>query len=94
MVGCWTRKRDPPRIRWSRSGRQQANAIGYYARPEGGVEVEEGFRGWGRVITDFQTGEWDFHTFKPGKVVARVKLVLDISERVSTPPDPVQNLIE
>lgn len=49
----------------------QANADGHYAHPEGGGEVEEGFRGWGRVITDFGTGEWGFDTVKPGAVVGR-----------------------
>ncbi len=44
----------------------QANAEGIYAHPEGGGDVEAGFRGWGRVITDFETGEWGFDTVKPG----------------------------
>ena len=46
----------------------QANADGHYAHPEGGGPVEDGFRGWGRVITDFETGEWAFETVKPGPV--------------------------
>ena len=49
----------------------QANADGNYAHPEGGGKVEEGFRGWGRVITDFETGEWGFDTVKPGKTRGR-----------------------
>jgi len=49
----------------------QANSAGHYAHPEGGGEVEEGFRGWGRVITDFATGEWGFDTVKPGAVMGR-----------------------
>lgn len=49
----------------------QANAAGHYAHPEGGGEVEDGFRGWGRVITDFETGEWGFDTVKPGPVMGR-----------------------
>ncbi|MBT54914.1 MAG: protocatechuate 3,4-dioxygenase subunit alpha [Mameliella sp.] len=49
----------------------QANAQGVYAHPEGGGDVEEGFRGWGRVITDFATGEWGFDTVKPGKTQGR-----------------------
>lgn len=49
----------------------QANAAGHYAHPEGGGDVEEGFRGWGRVITDFATGEWGFDTVKPGAVPGR-----------------------
>ena len=44
----------------------QANAEGHYAHPEGGGPVEEGFRGWGRVISDFETGAWGFDTVKPG----------------------------
>ena len=46
----------------------QANAAGHYAHPEGGGAVEEGFRGWGRVITDFESGDWGFDTVKPGAV--------------------------
>ncbi|WP_420326901.1 protocatechuate 3,4-dioxygenase subunit alpha [Mameliella sp.] len=49
----------------------QANSKGIYAHPEGGGEVEEGFRGWGRVITDFDTGEWGFDTVKPGTTPGR-----------------------
>ena len=48
----------------------QANTDGHYAHPEGG-DVEDGFRGWGRVITDFETGEWGFDTVKPGTVPGR-----------------------
>ena len=46
----------------------QANAEGIYP---GKGEVEDGFRGWGRVISDFNTGEFSFETIKPGPVVAR-----------------------
>lgn len=46
----------------------QANSSGIYAHPEHPGEVEEGFRGWGRVITDFETGKWAFDTIKPGPV--------------------------
>jgi len=49
----------------------QANAEGHYAHPEGGGPVEEGFRGWGRVITDFETGAWGFDTVKPGPTRGR-----------------------
>lgn len=49
----------------------QANAKGIYAHPEHPGEVEQGFRGWGRVITDFETGEWGFDTVKPGAVMGR-----------------------
>jgi protocatechuate 3,4-dioxygenase alpha subunit len=49
----------------------QADAHGHYAHPEGGGAVEDGFRGWGRVITDFDTGEWAFETIKPGPVPGR-----------------------
>lgn len=51
----------------------QANAQGHYAHPEGGGPVEKGFRGWGRVITDFETGEWGFDTVKPGPVPGRAR---------------------
>lgn len=49
----------------------QANADGIYAHPEHPGEVEDGFRGWGRVITDFETGTWGFDTVKPGPVPGR-----------------------
>ncbi len=49
----------------------QANADGIYAHPEHPGEVEKGFCGWGRVITDFETGEWGFDTVKPGTVPGR-----------------------
>jgi protocatechuate 3,4-dioxygenase alpha subunit len=49
----------------------QANAEGHYAHPDGGGAVEDGFRGWGRVISDFETGEWGFDTVKPGKAPGR-----------------------
>lgn len=49
----------------------QANADGIYAHSEHPGEVEDGFRGWGRVITDFDTGEWGFDTVKPGPVMGR-----------------------
>ncbi|MDG3041156.1 protocatechuate 3,4-dioxygenase subunit alpha [Roseicyclus marinus] len=49
----------------------QANAAGHYAHAQGGGPVEDGFRGWGRVITDFATGEWGFDTVKPGQVPGR-----------------------
>jgi protocatechuate 3,4-dioxygenase, alpha subunit len=48
----------------------QANAAGIYRHPEDPrvAEVEPGFRGWGRVISDFDTGLWSFETVKPGPV--------------------------
>ncbi|MFZ9686289.1 MAG: protocatechuate 3,4-dioxygenase subunit alpha [Gemmobacter sp.] len=49
----------------------QANAAGRYAHPEGGGPVEDGFRGWGRIISDFTTGEWGFETIKPGPTRGR-----------------------
>ncbi len=49
----------------------QANSAGIYAHPEHPGEVEEGLRGWGRVITDFETGEWGFDTVKPGSAEGR-----------------------
>lgn len=51
----------------------QANAAGIHAHPEDprAGEVEAGFRGWGRVIPDFDTGRFAFETVKPGRVRAR-----------------------
>jgi protocatechuate 3,4-dioxygenase alpha subunit len=51
----------------------QANAAGIHAHPEDPChgEIEPGFRGWGRIITDFDTGLWSFETVKPGKVPGR-----------------------
>jgi len=46
----------------------QANAAGIYP---GAGDVEDGFRGWGRVVPDFETGEWTFETVKPGRVAGR-----------------------
>lgn len=43
----------------------QANAAGIYP---GKGEVADGFRGWGRVTPDFETGVFSFETVKPGKV--------------------------
>lgn len=49
----------------------QANADGRYAHPDDGGTVEDGFRGWGRVISNFETGEWAFDTVKPGPTKGR-----------------------
>lgn len=51
----------------------QADANGIYPHPEDprAAEVAKGFRGWGRVITDFDTGLWGFDTIKPGAVMGR-----------------------
>ena len=51
----------------------QANAAGIYAHPADtrSGEVEAGFRGWGRVISDFDTGLYGFDTVKPGSVPGR-----------------------
>ena len=66
----------------------QANADGIHADPESPGEVEEGFRGWGRVITDFETGEWGFDTVKPGPVRARRKMQSGVHQSVrDTHPD-------
>ncbi len=52
----------------------QANGAGVHAHPEDPrhAEVEEGFRGWGRVITDFDSGLWGFDTVKPGPTRGRM----------------------
>jgi protocatechuate 3,4-dioxygenase alpha subunit len=51
----------------------QADAAGIHAHPEDPRhrEVAPGFRGWGRIITDFDTGLWAFETVKPGRVTGR-----------------------
>lgn len=51
----------------------QADAAGIYPHPEDPrfAECAPGFRGWGRVITDFDTGLWSFDTVKPGPVMGR-----------------------
>jgi protocatechuate 3,4-dioxygenase, alpha subunit len=51
----------------------QANAAGIYASPDDmrSESVEDGFRGWGRVISDFDTGLYAFDTVKPGVVGGR-----------------------
>ncbi len=51
----------------------QANAAGVYAHAENPrhAQVEDGFRGWGRVITNFETGDFTFDTIKPGSVRGR-----------------------
>lgn len=51
----------------------QADAAGIYPHPEDPrvADVAPGFRGWGRVITDFDSGLWAFDTIKPGAVPGR-----------------------
>ena len=51
----------------------QADAAGIYphsADPRADAAAA-GFRGWGRVISDFDTGLWGFDTIKPGSVMGR-----------------------
>ena len=52
-----------------------ADGNGIYPHPEDPrhAEVAPGFRGWGRVITDFESGLWGFDTIKPGPVPGRNK---------------------
>jgi protocatechuate 3,4-dioxygenase, alpha subunit len=51
----------------------QADAAGIYCHAEDprASGAAPGFRGWGRVITDFDTGLWAFDTIKPGSVAGR-----------------------
>jgi protocatechuate 3,4-dioxygenase, alpha subunit len=51
----------------------QADASGIYPHPEDPrhAEVAPDFRGWGRVISDFDTGLWRIETIKPGVVPGR-----------------------
>jgi protocatechuate 3,4-dioxygenase alpha subunit len=56
----------------------QADANGIYPHPDDPrhAEVAAGFRGWGRIITDFDTGLWSFETIKPGPVRGRNKRIM------------------
>lgn len=51
----------------------QADAAGIYPHPEDPrhAECAPGFRGWGRVISDFDSGLWAFDTIRPGSVMGR-----------------------
>lgn len=51
----------------------QADASGIYPHPEDPrhAEVAAGFRGFGRVISNFDTGDWALDTIKPGIVTGR-----------------------
>jgi protocatechuate 3,4-dioxygenase, alpha subunit len=51
----------------------QADGDGVYPHPEDPdhARAARGFRGWGRVITDFETGLYAFDTIKPGQVKGR-----------------------
>jgi protocatechuate 3,4-dioxygenase alpha subunit len=52
----------------------QADANGILPHPDDprAAQVAPGFRGWGRVITDFDSGVWAFDTVKPGVVPGRM----------------------
>jgi protocatechuate 3,4-dioxygenase alpha subunit len=52
----------------------QADAAGIYPHPEDPryAQAAPGFRGWGRVITEFDSGVWGFDTVKPGPVPGRM----------------------
>lgn len=51
----------------------QADAQGIYPHPEDPrhAQAAPGFRGWGRIIPDFETGLWAFDTIRPGPTPAR-----------------------
>lgn len=51
----------------------QADAAGTYPHSEDPrhADCAPGFRGWGRITTDFDTGLWAFDTIKPGSVMGR-----------------------
>lgn len=51
----------------------QANAEGKYNHPADKQDkaIDASFRGWGRAVSDFQSGVWSFETIKPGKVAGR-----------------------
>jgi protocatechuate 3,4-dioxygenase, alpha subunit len=52
----------------------QADAAGIYPHPEDPrhADVAPGFRGWGRVISDFDSGIWTLDTIKPGPCPGRM----------------------
>ncbi|TAL82300.1 MAG: protocatechuate 3,4-dioxygenase subunit alpha [Candidimonas sp.] len=52
----------------------QANAAGRYNHPADQQQdklIDQGFRGWGRTCSDFDTGIYAFETIKPGVVTGR-----------------------
>ena len=51
----------------------QADVAGIYPHPEDprAADCAAGFRGWGRVIPDFDTGLFAFDTIKPGPTAGR-----------------------
>lgn len=51
----------------------QANAAGRYNHPADrqDKDLDDGFRGWGRGCSDFETGVYTFDTIKPGPVEGR-----------------------
>jgi len=52
----------------------QANAEGKYNHPgdrQPGKAIDPSFRGWGRAVSDFETGLYSFDTIKPGVVTGR-----------------------
>lgn len=51
----------------------QADPQGIYPHPEDprSALVAPGFRGWGRILTDFDTGLWTLDTLRPGPVPGR-----------------------
>lgn len=51
----------------------QADSAGIYPHPEDPrhAECSADFRGWGRIITDFDSGQWMVETVKPGSVMGR-----------------------
>ena len=62
---CWPRDVYDRTLRRDHVDRAERTLIEWCGR------VEDGFHGWGRVITDFETGEWGFETIKPGRVMGR-----------------------
>jgi protocatechuate 3,4-dioxygenase alpha subunit len=51
----------------------QANAAGRYNHPADKQDkpIDDGFRGWGRGCSDFESGLYTFDTIKPGPVEGR-----------------------
>jgi protocatechuate 3,4-dioxygenase alpha subunit len=51
----------------------QANALGKHDHPDDPQDkpLDPAFRGFGRTVSDFETGLWWFETVKPGRVPGR-----------------------
>lgn len=71
----------------------QADARGIHPHPDDprATGVTPGFRGWGRVVPDLETGEWTLDTLRPGPVPHRGRMqaphisLLILARGINTP---------